>query len=162
MDTAKILSELKCAPDVVAAGVLHDVVEYTTVPIEEVRERFGERIAALVGFCTPPPREASTWRERSESAIELLRRTNEIDAFIVSAAGKLANLRDIVRDHGEVGDALWTRFGAPREDVLSYYAALANVIGARLQGTGAVELANEFQWLFGRLSGAVHHGTIVH
>jgi (p)ppGpp synthase/HD superfamily hydrolase len=39
-------------PDTLRAAVLHDVVEDTPTTLDEVRERFGERVAELVGWVT--------------------------------------------------------------------------------------------------------------
>ena len=41
-------------PDVLAAAVLHDVVEDTGVSNDELAERFGPRVAELVGWVTIP------------------------------------------------------------------------------------------------------------
>lgn len=40
------------APDPLRAAVLHDVVEDTDTTLDEVRERFGPRVAELVGWVT--------------------------------------------------------------------------------------------------------------
>jgi guanosine-3',5'-bis(diphosphate) 3'-pyrophosphohydrolase len=40
--------------DTLCAAVLHDVVEDTPTTIDEVRQRFGERVAELVGWVTKP------------------------------------------------------------------------------------------------------------
>ncbi|MER7275076.1 HD domain-containing protein [Dactylosporangium sp. NPDC000244] len=39
-------------PDTLCAAVLHDVVEDTPTTLDEVRERFGPRVAELVGWVT--------------------------------------------------------------------------------------------------------------
>jgi (p)ppGpp synthase/HD superfamily hydrolase len=39
-------------PDTLRAAVLHDVVEDTPTTVDEVRERFGPRVAELVGWVT--------------------------------------------------------------------------------------------------------------
>ena len=45
---ANILSNLHLDHETVAAAILHDVAEDTEISLEEIRERFGENIAALV------------------------------------------------------------------------------------------------------------------
>ncbi|MEV6781587.1 HD domain-containing protein [Streptomyces sp. NPDC051098] len=50
--------------DVLRAAVLHDVVEDTECSPEEVRERFGDRVAVLVDWVTKPaPTEGQTREE---------------------------------------------------------------------------------------------------
>ena len=49
---AKILSDLRVPPDVVAAGLLHDTVEDTTITLDDLRRDFGETVATLVDGVT--------------------------------------------------------------------------------------------------------------
>src|SRR3990170_2824131 len=49
---AAILAELRVPPAVVAAGLLHDVVEDTDTTLEDLRQEFGEEIARLVDGVT--------------------------------------------------------------------------------------------------------------
>ncbi|MBQ9166040.1 MAG: bifunctional (p)ppGpp synthetase/guanosine-3',5'-bis(diphosphate) 3'-pyrophosphohydrolase, partial [Oscillospiraceae bacterium] len=48
METAVIVSSLSSDPEVLAAALLHDVVEDTSCTLEELEERFGSRVASLV------------------------------------------------------------------------------------------------------------------
>jgi len=49
---ASILAELRVPPEVVAAGLLHDTVEDTTVTLHDLRRDFGDTIATLVDGVT--------------------------------------------------------------------------------------------------------------
>ncbi len=49
---ASILSDLKVPPEVIAAGLLHDTVEDTTVTLADIRRDFGDTITALVDGVT--------------------------------------------------------------------------------------------------------------
>ncbi|HEX6271171.1 MAG TPA: bifunctional (p)ppGpp synthetase/guanosine-3',5'-bis(diphosphate) 3'-pyrophosphohydrolase [Anaerolineales bacterium] len=49
---ASILADLRVPPDVVAAGLLHDTVEDTTVTLNDIRRDFGETITTLVDGVT--------------------------------------------------------------------------------------------------------------
>ena len=65
--------------DTIAAGFLHDVVEDTSVTVEQVMERFGSRVAELVHAVTTEPgatrkeRHAATWPKlvETEGAVRL-------------------------------------------------------------------------------------------
>ena len=48
----------------------------------------------------------------------------------MSAADKLHNARAIVADLRTIGDTIWNRFNAPKEDVLWYYGALVDALRA--------------------------------
>jgi GTP pyrophosphokinase len=49
---ANILAELSVPPEVVAAGLLHDTVEDTTITLEDIRRDFGDTVANLVNGVT--------------------------------------------------------------------------------------------------------------
>ncbi|MGE5775889.1 MAG: HD domain-containing protein, partial [Chloroflexota bacterium] len=49
---ASILADLRVPPEVIAAGLLHDTVEDTTVTLNDLRRDFGETIAILVDGVT--------------------------------------------------------------------------------------------------------------
>ena len=49
---AAILADLRVPPNVVAAGLLHDTVEDTTITLEDIQESFGKEIASLVDGVT--------------------------------------------------------------------------------------------------------------
>jgi hypothetical protein len=57
----------------------------------------------------------------------------------VSLADKLNNLRTIVRDYGEGGEALWARFN-PDADQVWYYGSLLEVFEERLPVPMTTEL----------------------
>ena len=49
---ASILADLRVPPEVVAAGLLHDTVEDTTITLNDIRRDFGDTIAILVDGVT--------------------------------------------------------------------------------------------------------------
>ncbi|HNO85903.1 MAG TPA: HD domain-containing protein, partial [Anaerolineales bacterium] len=49
---ASILSDLKVPPEVIAAGLLHDTVEDTTITLADIRRDFGDTIKILVDGVT--------------------------------------------------------------------------------------------------------------
>src|SRR4029077_4893159 len=48
LEVALVLAELKMDPVAVAAGLLHDSVEDTSVTIVDIRKEFGEQVAHIV------------------------------------------------------------------------------------------------------------------
>ncbi|MDR2731701.1 MAG: RelA/SpoT family protein [Fibromonadaceae bacterium] len=52
IEVAKILADLKMDSAVIAAGLLHDVVEDTTHSIKEIQEKFGTEVAEMVDSVT--------------------------------------------------------------------------------------------------------------
>ena len=124
------------------AGLLHDTIEDHGAQHEPIiRERFGDRVAAIVRACTdadalPKP----PWRERKEQYIEHLEEVSA-DVLLVSACDKLHNARAIVNDLTILGQEVFLRFVGGRDGTLWYYDALAEVFSRRLPGQLARELS---------------------
>lgn len=93
LEVAALLSGRGFDDEVVAAGLLHDAVEDTDVGIEDVRRRFGDRVAWIVAAVTEDPGLAD-YRERKAA----LRRAVEeagLDAQAVYAADKVVKAREL-------------------------------------------------------------------
>ena len=114
IEAAAIVSTMTNDPDMIAAAVLHDVVEDTDATVEEISFFFNERIAKLVEAESEdkrkdlPPQE--TWMIRKMETLEFLRNEADREAKILALADKLSNIRAIHRDQNTVGDQLWERF----------------------------------------------------
>lgn len=52
LNVCRILAEKDCEDELLAAALLHDIVEDTEVTIEEVEEKFGSRVAEIVRGAT--------------------------------------------------------------------------------------------------------------
>jgi (p)ppGpp synthase/HD superfamily hydrolase len=129
--------------DLAIAALLHDVAEDCggAPMLNEVRRRFGKRVAHIVEGCSdaftiPKP----SWRERKEPYIRHLR-TADADTRLVSVADKLHNARSIVADYRELGEQIWERFQGRREGTLWYYRALLNEFKRKKPN----RLINEFE-----------------
>jgi GTP pyrophosphokinase len=126
MGVASLVLEFGGDEDMSIAALLHDVVEDCggTAMLQEVKRRFGTRVAKMVDGCTdsdtfPKP----PWRERKENYLRHLK-SADADTRLVSAADKLNNVRSILSDYREVGESIWERFNGRREGTLWYYRAL--------------------------------------
>ncbi|MCS6772713.1 MAG: bifunctional (p)ppGpp synthetase/guanosine-3',5'-bis(diphosphate) 3'-pyrophosphohydrolase, partial [Thermoflexales bacterium] len=65
---ACILAKLKLDPPTIAAALLHDVVEDTSVTLDDIRAQFGPGIAHLVGSVTKLSKHESVVARSAESA----------------------------------------------------------------------------------------------
>jgi (p)ppGpp synthase/HD superfamily hydrolase len=111
--------------EVVTAGFLHDVIEDAGVTYEQIEERFGPRVAAIVAGASEPDKTAS-WKERKQHTIDYIRGEADEDTLLVAAADKLDNARSIretLRLEGE--EKTWARFNEGRTEQHWYYRALA-------------------------------------
>jgi (p)ppGpp synthase/HD superfamily hydrolase len=130
MSVASLVLEAGGGEDEGVAALLHDVVEDCGghPVLEEIRQRFGDRVANIVEGCTdaytiPKP----PWKRRKLDYLEVLRRADE-DVRLVSAADKLHNVRSILADYRREGDSVWERFSGRRDGTLWYYRAVLNVL----------------------------------
>lgn len=109
IEAASIVMTMTEDVEVIAAALLHDVVEDTDYTLSDIQERFGERIAELVAEETENKRQDQpsdqTWRTRKEETIQSLKEAS-IEAKIVALGDKLSNMRSIDRDYEAIGDAL--------------------------------------------------------
>jgi (p)ppGpp synthase/HD superfamily hydrolase len=129
--------------DEAIAALLHDSVEdqggHPT--LERIRREFGGDVARIVESCSDSMGEPKPpWKKRKRKYLEHLE-TADHAVLLVSLADKLHNVRAIVLDYRELGEALWERFNAERDDVLAYYRSLAAIFARRGSGALATELA---------------------
>ena len=131
MNVMKILCENGCDKEIITAGILHDVVEDTSVTIEKVERLFGKRVATMVIGTSEPEHMRNgkdgktSWRLRKQHTIEFVAREAMLEQLLVSCADKLDNAEAIKQDFDQLGEKLWERFNAPKLDQLWYYTSLA-------------------------------------
>jgi (p)ppGpp synthase/HD superfamily hydrolase len=129
--------------DETIAALLHDSAEDQggSRTLERIRKEFGDSVAGIVEECSDHLGEPKPpWRERKQAYLERLEDASTA-ALRVSLADKVHNMRTIVLDYRALGEGLWERFNAGRDDVLWYYSSLAEVFGRRRPGPLATELA---------------------
>lgn len=135
--------------DLAIAALLHDSVEDQggKARLEDVRNRFGERVAHVVAACsdslagTAKGERKADWEKRKQAYVAHLDKADE-GVLRVSLADKVHNARAILRDlrKPEIGASIWSRFSQPREKTLWYYGSLAKKFQKRLPGQLADEL----------------------
>jgi (p)ppGpp synthase/HD superfamily hydrolase len=93
LEVASLLYSCGASDEVVAAGVLHDVVENTSVGFEQIDGEFGPRVAGLVAALTE---NAAIKSERArKAALRRQVRGAGSDAAAIFAADKLAKVREL-------------------------------------------------------------------
>jgi (p)ppGpp synthase/HD superfamily hydrolase len=134
------------------AGLLHDAIEDAGVKPKQIRKRYGRKVSRIVKACTETvdgklpnkskaPRDASTWRQRKQEAIDHLAVPDVPTPVLrVKGADALANARSIVADLRRTGPEVWQRFHAGAVDQLWYYRSLTVILVANHPGGLSDEL----------------------
>ncbi len=113
--------------ELVAAAILHDIIEDTSLTFEDLFKNFSKRVVELVRLQSED--KSKSWQERKEATIELLKSNRDIGIEIVTLADKLSNLRAIYRDYQVLGESLWERFNVKEKDKHKwYYSSIAREI----------------------------------
>ena len=147
------LARAGCDDEVVAAGILHDTVEDTEVTLQELRARFGERVASIVEGCSEPDRWR-TWEERKEHTLAYLP-SAPIEVRMVSLVDKLYNAQSILRGARSGDVDLWSRFKRGREQQEWYYRGLVAALCTVGDGEEALPFCEEFRGVVEELFGGV-------
>ena len=143
MEVGVIVGTMTDDQEVIAAAILHDVVEDAGVSIDEIGEKFGARVMELVASETENKREdlppEDTWRIRKEESLEKLRNTDDIDVLRLWIGDKLSNIRSIYRDFLVEGNAVWNKFHQSDIKMQDWYYRSIMKYTERLSGTLAWE-----------------------
>jgi (p)ppGpp synthase/HD superfamily hydrolase len=124
MEVMQILTEARCRENVIIAGILHDILEDTKTSPLEILNLFGEEVLNLV--LEESEDKSKPWKERKQETIDSLANASP-DAKMVCFADKLSNLRSMAADKREIGEKLWERFNAGKDDIEWYYCQIGKM-----------------------------------
>ena len=125
LEVALVLAEMKMDPVAIAAGLLHDSVEDTSVTIEDIRTEFGEQVAHIVEGVTKISKIDFATREEQQA--ENLRKmmlamVDDIRVVLIKLADRLHNMRTLEHLPPE-------RQHKIAEETLEIYAPIAHRLG---------------------------------
>lgn len=142
IEVAQILSTMTDDQEIITAGILHDIVEDTDGTLEEIKKRFGDRVAFLVSSESenkyPEEDPGDTWKRRKEEALLVLRNSRDIGVKMLWLADKLSNIRSLSGMYSEMGENVWN--GLHQNDPQLqcwYYRSIAEIVELSLNKTGA-------------------------
>jgi GTP diphosphokinase / guanosine-3',5'-bis(diphosphate) 3'-diphosphatase len=125
LEVALVLAEMKMDPVAIAAGLLHDSVEDTSVTVVDIRKEFGEQVAHIVEGVTKI--SAIDFATREEQQAENLRKmmlamVDDIRVVLIKLADRLHNMRTL--EHLEPD-----RQQKIARETLEIYAPIAHRLG---------------------------------
>jgi myo-inositol-1(or 4)-monophosphatase len=155
MEAAVIVGTMTEDQNLIAAAVLHDVVEDGGVAIQEIEERFGKRVRELVSSETEDKRAdlppAATWRIRKEESLQVLKNTEDIAVLMVWLGDKLANMRSLYRIFKAEDVQMWQEFNQKDESAQAWYYRSIAELTERLSHTSAwLEYKTLTELVFGK------------
>jgi (p)ppGpp synthase/HD superfamily hydrolase len=110
---AALLDEHGYGEEVLAAALLHDVVEDTETTLDELREKFGGEVGGLVGAMTDDE-STDDYRQRKAEHRERMAAA-PVEAMAIYGADKLTNSKTLRAAYAEEGDAVRGEFKVPLE-----------------------------------------------
>jgi GTP pyrophosphokinase len=125
LEVALVLAEMKMDPVAIAAGLLHDSVEDTSVTMVDIRKEFGEQVAHIVEGVTKISKIDFATREEQQA--ENLRKmmlamVDDIRVVLIKLADRLHNMRTL--EHLQPD-----RQRKIAEETLEIYAPIAHRLG---------------------------------
>jgi len=125
LEVALVLAEMKMDPVAIAAGLLHDSVEDTSVTIDDIRKEFGEQVAHIVEGVTKISKIDFATREEQQA--ENLRKmmlamVDDIRVVLIKLADRLHNMRTLEHLQPERQQKI-------AEETLEIYAPIAHRLG---------------------------------
>ncbi|MFC3884533.1 HD domain-containing protein [Bacillus songklensis] len=140
-----LLQKIGCEEEVIAAGILHDTVEDTDIELEDIKREFGERVALLV-LSVSEPDKTLPWEERKAHTIESLQKAGE-DTIIITLADKTHNLRTLLLDLQEQGEAVWEKFKRGKEKQSWYHHSIYESTANMEQSPKISQLRSDYKKL---------------
>jgi (p)ppGpp synthase/HD superfamily hydrolase len=114
------------AENVLAAALLHDVVEDTGYTPQELAAEFPPQVVESVAALTERKLDADgrkrSWQERKQEHLDQIAAAS-VEARAIVLSDKLHNLGTMLYDL-EAGDEIWSRFGAAPEKILWYHRSM--------------------------------------
>ncbi len=125
LEVALVLAEMKMDPVAIAAGLLHDSVEDTSVTIVDIRKEFGEQVAHIVEGVTKISKiDFATHEEQQAENLRkmMLAMVDDIRVVLIKLADRLHNMRTLEHLPAE-------RQTKISKETLDIYAPIAHRLG---------------------------------
>ena len=133
MEASAIVATMTDDKTILAAAVLHDVVEDTDYTIDDIMKEFGEDVARLVSAESEDKRDnlpsEVTWKIRKQETLDHLKDKATKEEKMIILGDKLSNIRAMYRGYLEIGDELWDRFNQKdKSEHAWYYKTIAELL----------------------------------
>ena len=119
VEVAMILQKNGMNDEIIAAGLLHDVLEDGNITEDELKEIFNKRIVELVKAASEEldDRDNQLWKKRKEHTIKYLKNEKDLEIKYLACADKLSNIKSMYMDYQHIGEKLWNRFNNKDQEI---------------------------------------------
>lgn len=150
---ALIVSEYTDDENVIAAGLLHDVLEdVDEYSDKEMIRDFGYKVYKIVKELTedrdPPNSKANpkdSWDFRKKHYLSALK-DDSLEALLVCCADKLHNLTCLLNEYELYGNNVFNKFNATKEQTLWFYSEALQILKSKLKSP----IIDEYEKLFNK------------
>jgi len=134
------LKKYDFAETVIAAALVHDVLEDTAFPEKELKKRLGRKVWQIVKEVSED--KLLTWEERKEASINKMR-DSSMEAKAVFIADKIHNLEDLIAGYRKIGPEIWDKFNRGKNKKINLEKKLLKMF----KSTWQHPLVNEYEAL---------------
>lgn len=135
---AWLLSDFTKDEHIIAAGLLHDVLEDVEgYSADDMRREFGEKITDIVEGVSEvkhhpdDPTQKLSWEARKLYYLDRLN-TASHGSLMVSCADKIHNMRSLIEVYEIYGADIWKEFNSPADRHLWYFEQVYGIVSRRL------------------------------
>lgn len=131
---AMIVSGYTTDEDTIVASILHDILEDVEPMVyseTDMRNDFGDEVVKIVKDVSEDKTAGEPekpWIERKKGYLVHLDNLANVEPIIVSTADKIHNLTDILDEYERIGDSIWQKFNASKNDELWFYTEFLKII----------------------------------
>jgi len=118
------LSQNNFSEAVIAAAMVHDVLEDTDFPPQELKKELGKEVFAIVEAVTED--KNLLWERRKQKYIDIVENSN-INTKTVSIADKIHNLESLIATHKIIGKKIWSKFNRDKDKKMWFEKELLKV-----------------------------------
>ena len=126
---AELLAEHGFPDPVLAAALLHDVIEESATEVDEIRQRCGDEVADLVAALTDAEEIEDYGHRKQVHRADVEAAGSE--ALAIYAADKLSNIRALRRVYAQQGEEVGAELKAPLEIKIEVWEADAEMLRER-------------------------------
>lgn len=119
------LAKYNFSDTVIAAALVHDVLEDTDYPDTKLGTELGEEVLEIVQSVTND--DSLPWEEKKKKYIESVRNSSE-GAKAVALADKIHNVESLLEAYDKQGSKIWDKFNRGKEQKLWFESEVLNML----------------------------------